>query len=111
MKKGIELNRNKLLKNIKKIIFNARKSVAINVNHELIAAYWNIGKVIIENEKANNIDTTSSRQIILELSKQLSAEIGKGFSRSNLFNMRKFHLTYPTVQTLSGQLSWSHKNN
>lgn len=108
MKKDIELNRNKLIENIKGIILNARKSVAINVNHELIAAYWNIGKVIIENEKLNNVDTTSSRQIILELSKQLTTEIGKGFSRSNLFNMRKFHLTYPNIQTLSGQLTWSH---
>lgn len=108
MKKDIELNRNKLIESIKEIILNARKSVAINVNHELIAAYWNIGKVIVDNEKANNADTTSSRQIILELSKKLSEEIGKGFSRSNLFNMRKFYMGYPDIQTLSGQLTWSH---
>ncbi len=108
MKNDIELNRNKLIENIKEIILNARKSIAINVNHELIAAYWNIGKVILENEKSHNVDTTSSRQIILELSKQLTTEIGKGFSRSNLFNMRKFYLTYPNIQTLSGQLTWSH---
>ena len=79
-----------MIGSIKEIILDARKSVAINVNHELISAYWNIGKVIIGNEKANNVDTTSSRQIILELSKRLTTEIGKGFSRSNLFNMRKF---------------------
>jgi predicted nuclease of restriction endonuclease-like (RecB) superfamily len=108
MKKDIEINRNKLIESIKEIILNARKTVAINVNHELIAAYWNIGKVIVDNEKANNADTTSSRQIILELSKKLSEEIGKGFSRSNLFNMRKFYMEYPDIQTLSGQLTWSH---
>ena len=108
MKKDIELNRNKLLENIKEIILNARKSVAINVNHELIVAYWNIGKLVVENEKSNKVDITSSRQIIIELSKQLSTEIGKGFSRSNLFNMRKFFLIYPNIQTLSGQLTWSH---
>lgn len=108
MKNDIELNQSKLIENIKEIISNARKSVAINVNHELTAAYWEIGKVIIENEKSKNVDATSSRQIILELSKQLSTEVGKGFSRSNLFNMRKFYLTYPNIQTLSGQLTWSH---
>ncbi|WP_407933788.1 DUF1016 N-terminal domain-containing protein [Draconibacterium orientale] len=48
---------------------------------------------------------------MLELSKQLTNEIGKGFSRSNLFNMRKFYLEYPDVQTLSGQLTWSHIYN
>ncbi len=108
MKNDIELNQNRLIISIKEIIHNARKSVAINVNRELIAAYWNIGKLIVDNEKENSVDTTSSRQIILELSKQLSAEIGKGFSRSNLFNMRKFYNEYQDVQTVSGQLTWSH---
>ena len=108
MKKDIQKNQNNLIDNIKEIIFSARKSVAINVNNGLITAYWNIGRIIIENEKVNNIDNSSSRQIILELSKQLTDEIGKGFSRSNLFNMRKFYLEYPNVQTVSGQLTWSH---
>ena len=48
------------------------------------------------------------RSVILGLSKALSTELGKGFSRSNLFNMRSFHLNYRDVQTVSGQLSWSH---
>jgi predicted nuclease of restriction endonuclease-like (RecB) superfamily len=74
----------------------------------LISAYWNIGKLISGSEKSNNIDTISSRQIIIELSKQLTSEIGRGFSRSNLFNMRKFYLEYSDVQTVSGQLTWSH---
>ncbi len=108
MKKDVELNQNKLIESIKEIIHNARRSVARNVNHELIAAYWNIGKAIADNEKVNNVDTTSSRQIILELSNRLTTEIGKGFSRSNLFNMRKFYLEYPDVQTLSGHVTWSH---
>lgn len=108
MKKDIDLSQNGLIENIKKIILNARKSVAISVNHELIATYWSIGKEIIENEKVNDVDSKSSRQLILELSKQLTSEIGKGFSRSNLFNMRKFYLEYTDVQTLSGQLTWSH---
>ncbi|MFP4470254.1 MAG: YhcG family protein [Bacteroidales bacterium] len=108
MKKDIQKNQTNLIDSIKEIIFSARKTAAININHELIAAYWNVGRIIIQNEKVNNIDNSSSRQIILELSKQLTNEIGKGFSRSNLFNMRKFYLEYPDVQTLSGHLTWSH---
>ena len=108
MKKDIDPSKNELIESIKAIINDARKSVAINVNHELLAAYWNIGKVIIDNEKANNVDPTSSRKIILELSQRLTTEIGRGFSRSNLFNMRKFYLEYQDVQTVSGQLTWSH---
>ncbi len=54
------------------------------------------------------IDSTTSRQIILRLSKILTKEIGKGFSRANLFNMRKFYSTYPDVQSLTRHLSWTH---
>lgn len=50
----------------------------------------------------------SDRSFILQLSKRLTKELGKGFSRSNLFNMRNFYQEYPSVQTLSGHLTWSH---
>ncbi|MCF6334059.1 MAG: PDDEXK nuclease domain-containing protein [Draconibacterium sp.] len=97
-----------LIKNIKSIVLQSRKKVVYNVNHELILAYWSIGKEISKNEKQNHVEQQSSRQIILGLSKQLTDELGKGFSRSNLFNMRKFYQIYVDVQTLSGQLNWSH---
>lgn len=97
-----------LVESIKTIILNSRRSLASNINHELIATYWNIGRVIVQTEQNSQIDSNSSRQLILILSKQLTAEVGKGFSRSNLFNMQKFFLEYPDVQTVSGQLSWSH---
>lgn len=99
---------NGLIESIKEIIQDARKKVAINVNIELIATYWKIGKTIVENEQKKRIDNKSSRQLILSLSKELTKELGKGFSRANLFNMRKFYLEYPDVQTVSGQLTWSH---
>ena len=99
---------NSLIENIKEIIVNSRTGIVRKVNHALIATYWKIGNEIVTNEKRNGIDSQSSRQIILSLSKQLTNELGKGFSRSNLFNMRKFFIEYPNVQTLSGQLNWSH---
>ncbi|MDR3307162.1 MAG: DUF1016 N-terminal domain-containing protein [Endomicrobium sp.] len=46
--------------------------------------------------------------MLVEFSKELSREIGKGFFRSNLQNMRKLYVSYPICQTLSGKLSWSH---
>lgn len=97
-----------LLENIKHIVLNARKNVFQKVNQELILTYWQIGKEIVETEQKNNIDNQTSRQIILNLSKQLTNEIGKGFSRSNLFNMRKFYIEYPSVQSVTGHLTWTH---
>ncbi len=97
-----------LVASIKSIIFTARRSVSLKINHELVLTYWRIGKEIIDAENRNNIDNQTSRQIILNLSKLLTTELGRGFSRSNLFNMRKFYLEYTDVQSLTGQLSWTH---
>lgn len=96
-----------LFDKIKSIINNAKNKVTANINSEMLTAYWNIGKIIIETEENEKIDGKSANKVILELSKIMSKEIGKGFSRSNLFNMRNFYLKYNDVQTVSGQLSWS----
>ena len=101
-------NLNGLIENIRSIILNARKNVVQNINSELLITYWQIGKLIVEKETSSSFDQKSTRQLILNLSNQLTKELGSGFSRANLFNMRKFHLSYPDVQTLSGQLNWSH---
>jgi len=93
---------------IKQIMNVARGNVARHINNELLLAYWQRGKTIVDFEKSRQFDDKSSRQLVLALSKQLNQEFGKGFFRSNLFNMRKFFLRYPSVQSLSGQLSWSH---
>lgn len=97
-----------LLENIKSIVLSARRNIFQKVNHELIITYWQIGKEIVETEQKNNIDNQTARQIILNLSKLLTNEIGKGFSRSNLFNMRKLYIEYPDVQSMTGHLTWTH---
>jgi len=99
---------NSLIETIRDIILSTREKIVRNINIELIATYWKIGKEIVEKEKQNSFDSESSRQLILRLSKDLTNELGKGFSRANLFNMRRFYLEYPDVQTVSGQLNWSH---
>lgn len=97
-----------LITSIKQIVLNARKNVFQKVNQELINTYWLVGKEIADMENKNSIDNQTSRQIILNLSKKLTEELGKGFSRSNLFNMRKFYIEYPDVQSLTGHLTWTH---
>lgn len=99
---------NTLIDCIKSIISNSRKIVSKAVNQELIITYWKIGEQIVSNEQSEKLNTKSANQVIQKLSKELTNELGRGFSRSNLFNMRKFHLEYKSIQTLSGQLSWSH---
>ena len=100
-----EIIDNRIIEDIRNILENARANVASVINRELLAAYWNIGKLLCEYEQS--IDNGNEKIIMADLSKRLTNELGKGFSRSNLFNMKKFYLYYPEVQTLSG-LSWSH---
>lgn len=97
-----------LIGQIREIMNTARYNVAREVNNEQILAYWNIGRVIIEHEQDNSERAEYGKQTLKQLSRVLTKEFGKGFSRSNLQNMRAFYLAYQNCQTLSGKLSWSH---
>ena len=93
---------------IKELMDNARNRVVREVNNILIQTYWEIGRIIVEEEQENSDRAEYGKQLITDLSKKLTKEYGKGFSRSNLQNMRNFYLSYPICQTVSGKLSWSH---
>ena len=97
-----------VLREIKSVLDTARSNVARQVNSELLNTYWNIGRIICEYEQSVPGRADYGKQTLKELSRELTKEFGKGFSRSNLQNMRQFYLTYEKCQTLSGKLSWSH---
>ena len=99
---------NSMVLEIRELLENARKNVAQQVNTQLLTTYWNIGRIIVEYEQQNQIRADYGKQTLRELSKELTREVGKGFSRSNLQNMRAFYLAYEKCQTVSGKLSWSH---
>ena len=97
-----------LVGEIRNILDTARRNVAREVNNELIRSYWKIGEIIVRYEQNDSIRAEYGEQTLKQLSKELTAEFGKGFSRSNLQNMRAFYLNYEKCQTLSGKLNWSH---
>ena len=97
-----------MIKEIKQIIIEIRKKIAYEINETMLNAYWNIGRIIVENEQKGNIKAEYGKQVIKELSKELKQTLGSGFSISNLFNMRKFYNLYPKFQTVSRKLSWSN---
>jgi len=108
MNNEIDKIRKDIYSSIKELMDNARNSVAKEVNNILIQTYWEIGRIIVEDEQGNSDRAEYGKQLITDLSKRLTKEYGKGFSRSNLQNMRNIYLSYPICQTLSGKLSWSH---
>ncbi|MCB0595578.1 MAG: hypothetical protein H6557_07400 [Lewinellaceae bacterium] len=76
---------------IKEVVSKSREQVAKTVNLQLLNTYWQIGKIISGKEEGE----ATARSFILDLSRALTRDLGKGFSRSNLFNMRNFYQKYP----------------
>jgi len=105
-----------LLDNVSTLIEEARTKAVKQVNTIIVHTYWVIGRLIVEEEQKGEEKADYGTTLIVELSKDLTKRHGKGFSKSNLFLMRKFYLTYPPqkFQTVSGKfengqiLSWSH---
>lgn len=89
--------------------FHKAKVKALRVVHqEMLTAYWDIGRYIVEFEQEGRLKATYGTALMLQLSKDLKAQYGKGFSRSNLTYMRLLYIKYPKCETLSHKLSWSH---
>lgn len=93
---------------IRSLLEASRKNVAQQVNQELLSTYWKIGEVVVRCEQNDSIRAAYGEKTLSQLSRALTKELGKGFSRSNVYNMRQFYLSYPIFQTVSGKLSWSH---
>lgn len=99
---------NSLYTQVSELIQEARKQVASQVNTALLATYWNVGRLIVEDEQNSEHRAEYGKQVLKELSKRLTEAFGKGFSRANLQWMRLLYIKYPICQTLSSKLSWSH---
>ena len=99
------------IQEIKQILIAARQQSYRAINVAMIEAYWKIGQKIVLQEQNGKEKANYGEAVLKELSKNLSAEFGKGFSSANLRNFRQFYLTYPDEQicyTVCSKLSWSH---
>lgn len=81
----------------------------------MVIAYYEIGRIIVEEEQEGSKRAEYSKRTIEKLSQKLIGEYGRGFSVRNLEQMRKFYIRYSKTQTPSAelqrpnfQLSWSH---
>ena len=108
MNNNIDKVHDDVFNNIKSLMDEARKKVYRQVNNILLETYREIGRIIVEDEQDHAERAEYGKELLIDLSKRLTKEYGKGFSRSNLQNMRNLYLSYPICQTLSGKLTWSH---
>jgi len=104
-----------LFSKIAGLLQTARQNVVRAVNQTMVYTYYEIGRMIVEDEQQGKERAAYGKQVLKELSKRLSEQFGKGFSERNLEQMRQFYLVYSISQKSSAELqspdfklSWSH---
>jgi predicted nuclease of restriction endonuclease-like (RecB) superfamily len=86
---------------IKQILAQARQNAYSAVNSAMVEAYWLVGKRIVEEEQNGTDRAAYGKEILKNLSKELSAEFGKGFSERSLREFRQFFQTFPDLLQIS----------
>ena len=112
----------KFFSQIVDLLQSARNTVVRTINQTMVHTYFEIGRMIVEEEQNGKDRAEYGKKLLQELSKTLTREFGKGFSETNLKQMRQFYLAYSISQTVSDEsekqnqqtgsnefkLSWSH---
>ncbi|WGE35785.1 PDDEXK nuclease domain-containing protein [Actinobacillus genomosp. 1] len=99
---------NNLIQNIAQIIEQAKSQVRQTVNTAMVQSYWEIGRLLVEDEQQGEERAKYGKAILQNVSERLTAMYGKGFDVRNLRYMRSFYLAFPIRNTLCSELSWSH---
>lgn len=95
------LSHTKYISQIVELLESARRNVVQTINHTMVATYFEIGRIIVEEEQNGKDRAEYGKGILKELSLELTEKFGKGFSETNLKQMRQFFLSYSISQTPS----------
>lgn len=102
------LQQTSFYQDIRQVIEDARQKIASATNFAMVEAYWKIGYMIVEEEQDGKAKATYGEFLIPRLSEQLTIDFGKNFHKRNLFYIKRFYLTFPKMNALRSQLSWTH---
>ncbi|MCP4155399.1 MAG: DUF1016 domain-containing protein [bacterium] len=101
-------NASLLYDKVRIVLENARSSAIIAVNSAMVQAYWEIGRLIVNNEQGGEERAEYGKAVLEELSKRLTIEFGKGYSIQTLRNIRQFYTTFSKRSALRSELTWTH---
>ena len=100
MKKNLQKNTySQLVKDITELYDYARRA--------LVEAYWRIGKRIVEQEQQGETNAIYGDHLLARLSEDLSETLDSGFSKRNLYNMRRFYLAHEENLQHAAKLTWT----
>jgi predicted nuclease of restriction endonuclease-like (RecB) superfamily len=95
-------------RNIAEILEQARATAYRAVNQAMVQAYWEIGRVIVEEEQKGRKRAGYGEALLAELARRLTRDFGRGFDERNLRYIRQFYLSFPIRNALRSELSWTH---
>ena len=102
------LSNNIFFNTIREVILLSRQKAYRAVNAVLLETYWNVGKLIVEEEQQGKNRADYGSNLLKNLSKQLTFEFEKGFEERNLNNMIVFYKAFSIQYALRHELSWTH---
>ena len=94
------VSKKELFQSIKALIQEAQQHIVRNVNTTMLITYFEIGRMIVEDEQQGNKRAGYAKETIRNLSISLNNEFGKGYSEDNLQMMRRFYLSYKKYEPL-----------
>lgn len=100
--------RQSLLKEIHRIIERAQQNAIRSIDSERVHMYWQIGKVIFEEEQQQQQRANYGEFLIQKLAVVLEKDYGAGYSTRQLYLFRQFYRNFPIVNALRSQFSWTH---
>lgn len=108
IEKTIPIEYQTLLNQISTTFLQGQNRAVRAINTTILETYWQIGEHIVEFEQVGKSKATYGNRLLQNLSKDLTMQVNRGFSHSNLIRMRQFYQEYPIYATVSHKLSWSH---
>ncbi|EDM36056.1 hypothetical protein PBAL39_23652 [Pedobacter sp. BAL39] len=97
-----------LFNRIADIVVDARKRAYQSNNAILLQMYWEIGKLIVDDEQQGSLKAAYGKAVLKTLAVKLTLQFGKGFDERNLNNIRAFYIAFPIWNALRTELSWTH---
>lgn len=97
-----------IIEDIRELLISSRQSLQQTINTTMVQTYWNIGRMIVEDEQKGKQRATYGKQQLKLISDSLTKEFGKGFDTRNLRNMRQFYSIFSNWHSVSANLSWTH---
>ena len=93
---------------IASVIASGKQTAYRAINSAMVLTYWEIGRLIVEEEQNGKERADYGKYLINSLAKRLKLDFGSGYSESSLWNYRQFYSAFPILSALRRELTWTH---